>query len=172
MKKRKKISGIKKLDEWFQKNSIIYRIFKRIIRTPIGATVFICIGLFILFWFSFGFLNRNIVMKTLRVWERAIVQKDESKLMKCIDYSDENIYKYTFPDFKQLFNDEIYFKIDKVMDVSFSKHLSESEVTVIVKTFEKRRLSHIFKGRVLFRRDKRNPFNWKIIGMESIENED
>ena len=164
--KTKKRSRLNRINRWLEKNSIIYRSTKRLLKKKVGRILASFILLIGIFYILFSMFNRFYIKDIVKNWEAAINLKNKKEVVRYLDYSKDNEYRATFPDFESIFNQNISFKFD-ILNVDIANFFSWAEIDVMVNTFKNNQSIGNFKGRILMRKEKISFLSWKIVGLES-----
>jgi|YelNatPaOPRAMG01_1025707.scaffolds.fasta_scaffold20151_4 hypothetical protein len=168
-KKESKNSRKNKIARWLYKNSIIYRtiskLFKKKISFYILMIILILFGLYSLYFFS----NIYFAKETVKLWVRAINDKNMSLVEKLSDYSKENPYRLTLPEKEFIENSQVHLNLEKFRGQKYQANLSGMRVEALIdyiKGIDEKKLNMIFMLK------KRNGFlyhKWIIIGVEIID---
>ena len=164
MKKKKKSKS--KAHKWFMKNSIIYRSGRKFVKSTFGRVFVSLVLVLVIIFLSFHWLNIYNVRKVLRGFENALKDGNEDKAVAYLDRSADNPYRLTFPDVSALIQENVFFSF-KIGKIRFSQRYRWGEMEASVETFEGQNPIDSFHGRILFSKQDKSLFRWKMAGVES-----
>lgn len=102
-KKKKQLSRADRIDKYLYKNSYLYKWGKLLLKKRAGQIVIILMLVAALSYFGFGYYKNNQVKSFLEQWQTFQNNNQYPEFMKCVDISDSNPYKDTFPLWKEQF---------------------------------------------------------------------
>jgi hypothetical protein len=145
--KKKRITKLQRIDKYLYKNSYLYKAGKKILRTKTGKTVSILLLSYFTIVFAINYYKKSEVISFVRNWQSMQNRGNYSEFISCIDMSEKNVYKASFPDWKELFFEE-------------GIKLSLKEINVSIE----RNGKYIVNLKVEFRKDNKiiNKFNGDI----------
>ncbi|MFW6131878.1 MAG: hypothetical protein ACOC5F_04710 [Candidatus Aminicenantaceae bacterium] len=165
-KKRNKKKKPNRLHKWLIKNSIIYRSGRKILKSKTGKACVSLIAFLLIIFLSFHFINVYNVKNKVKILEETLREGNIGNISEWVDFSSENPYKETLPDFDSLIEQKIFFDIS-IKNMNFSRHYKWAEIDVKVDSFEKKEKLDSFEGRILLQKNTSHLFSWKIVGLES-----
>ena len=148
------------------KNSILYRSGRKFVKSTFGRAFVSLVLVLALLYLSFHWLNVYNVRKVLRGFENALKDGNEDKAMAFLDKSADNPYRLTFPDVSVLIQESVFFSF-AIKKIRFSQKYRWGEMEASVETYEGQNPIDSFQGRILFSKQKKSLFHWKMAGVES-----
>ncbi len=143
--RKKKTTKLQRIDKYLYKNSYLYKAGKKILKTKIGKTVTILLLSYFITVFAINYYNKREIISFVQNWQLMQNQGNYTEFIYCIDMSEKNVYKASFPDWKELFFEEgIKLSIEKI-NVSIEKN-GEYIVNLMVEFIKNDRIINKFNG--------------------------
>ncbi|MGD2246397.1 MAG: hypothetical protein PVI11_07620 [Candidatus Aminicenantes bacterium] len=164
--KSKKKKPKSRVHKWLIKNSIVYRSGRKFFKTKLGL-IFISAALLVgIAFLSFHMLNVYNVKRALRGFEQAFKEGNKERVLAFLELSADNPYRLTLPDVSSLIEEKVFFDF-QIERLNFSNQYRWGEVEAVVKTISDMTQLDTFQGRILFIKQGKSLFSWKIAGVES-----
>jgi hypothetical protein len=164
LKKKKKPKS--RVHRWLMKNSIVYRSGRKFVKSKFGLVLVSLAVILAIIFLSFHLINVYNIRNILRGFEHALKDGNEDKALTFLDMSADNPYRLTFPDVVSLIRDDVYFTY-QIEKIRFSQRYRWGEMETAVETFDGQNPIDSFQGRILFSKQEKRLFRWKIAGVES-----
>jgi len=143
--KKKKTTKLQRIDKYLYKNSYLYKAGKKILRTKVGKTVTILLLSYFITVFAINYYKKREIISFVQNWQLMQNRGNYTEFIFCIDMSEKNVYKASFPDWKELFFKEGIKLSLKKINVSIEKN-GEYIVNLMVEFLKNNRIINKFNG--------------------------